>query len=399
MGKDGSKTTPVSLSATKSFDFVNTTRSTKDITKYFGVWIAGTYGSNYSNQAKATCTVTPASVTYPVTFNANGGTVSSKSKTVTIGSTYGTLPTPNRTGYSFDGWYTKEIGGTKVTETTTVGTNPPATLYAHWIAKKYLVTFDANGGKLSSSTALTGTVHDEIDESKVPSASYSGKSFMGWYYTKDGSGEKWDPTTARMPYGEVTLYAFWGDGNDLTYHREAALKSLKKQFDKYTESDYSAEKWQKLVAAYEQGIEDINNAGPAEGEYPENNIIDALNKALAAMQAITPDRVGKIDVVVSMDAQTLTLGYFIKPTIVTVDKNTPASVVISDLIIETLKEKYGDIGWEPYQTYHESEPDKTCAYMHTGTLTDSFYLAQVYWPGQENAFVPKYITDSAGAID
>ena len=261
------------------------------------------------------------------------------------------------------------------------------------------ITFDANGGKLSSSTALTGTVHDEIDESKVPSASYSGKSFMGWYYTKDGSGEKWDPTTARMPYGEVTLYAFWGDGNDLTYHREAALKSLKKQFDKYTESDYSAEKWQKLVAAYEQGIEDINNAGPAEGEYPENNIIDALNKALAAMQAITPDRVGKIDVVVSMDAQTLTLGYFIKPTIVTVDKNTPASVVISDLIIETLKEKYGDIGWEPYQTYHESEPDKTCAYMHTGTLTDSFYLAQVYWPGQENAFVPKYITDSAGAID
>ena len=135
------------------------------------------------------------------------------------------------------------------------------------------------------------------------------------------------------------------------------------------------------MAAYEQGIEDINNAGPAEGEYPENNIIDALNKALAAMQAITPDRVGKIDVVVSMDAQTLTLGYFIKPTIVTVDKNTPASVVISDLIIETLKEKYGDIGWEPYQTYHESEPDKRCAYMHTGTLTDSFYLAQVYWPG------------------
>ena len=75
MGKDGSKTTPVSLSATKSFDFVNTTRSTKDITKYFGVWIAGTYGSNYSNQAKATCTVTPAS--YLVTFDPNGGSARS----------------------------------------------------------------------------------------------------------------------------------------------------------------------------------------------------------------------------------------------------------------------------------------------------------------------------------
>ena len=136
MGKDGSTTTPVSLSATKSLDFVNTTGSAKNITKYFGVWIAGTYGSNYRNQAKATCTVTPASVTYPVTFNPNGGTVSTKSKNVTIGKTYGTLPTPTRTGYDFDGWYTRESGGTKVTATTSVGTNPPTTLYAHWIAKK-----------------------------------------------------------------------------------------------------------------------------------------------------------------------------------------------------------------------------------------------------------------------
>lgn len=81
MGKDGNKTTTVSLSATKSLDFVNTTGNAKNITKYFGVWIAGTYGSNYSNQATATCTVTPASVTYPVTFNPNGGRVSTKVKT------------------------------------------------------------------------------------------------------------------------------------------------------------------------------------------------------------------------------------------------------------------------------------------------------------------------------
>ena len=130
MGKDGSKTTPVSLSATKSLDFVNTTGNAKNITKYFGVWIAGSFGKTYSNQAKATCTVTPASVTYPVTFNANGGTVNTKSKNVTIGKTYGTLPTPTRTGYDFDGWYTRESGGTKVTATTSVGTNPPTTLYA-----------------------------------------------------------------------------------------------------------------------------------------------------------------------------------------------------------------------------------------------------------------------------
>lgn len=147
--------TTVNRSETKSYDFVNNTRSAKDITKYFGVWIAGNFGSRYSNQAKATCTVTLAS--YLVTFDANDGKVSQESTAVTIGKPYGTLPTPNRTGYSFDGWYTEKTGGTKVTETTTVGKDPPTKLYAHWTAKNYLVTLRANGGKLYTPSGLVNT--------------------------------------------------------------------------------------------------------------------------------------------------------------------------------------------------------------------------------------------------
>ena len=43
---------------------------------------------------------------YTVTFNANGGSVSTASKSVTYGSTYGNLPTPTRNGYTFIGWFT-----------------------------------------------------------------------------------------------------------------------------------------------------------------------------------------------------------------------------------------------------------------------------------------------------
>lgn len=205
MGKDGSKTTPVSLSATKSFDFVNTTGSAKNITKYFGVWIAGSFGKTYSNQAKATCTVTPASVTYPVTFNPNGGTVSTKSKNVTIGKTYGTLPTPTRTGYEFDGWYTQETGGTKVTATTSVGTNPPTTLYAHWKGKKYTVTLDANGGTVSmaSRTATYGSKYPAL-----PAPTREGYTFDGWYTQKTG-GTKVDDNTTVTTAANHTLYAHW----------------------------------------------------------------------------------------------------------------------------------------------------------------------------------------------
>lgn len=206
MGKDGSKTTPVSLSATKSFDFVNTTGSAKNITKYFGVWIAGTYGSNYRNQAKATCTVTPASVTYPVTFNPNGGTVSTKSKNVTIGKTYGTLPTPTRTGYDFDGWYTQKTDGTKVYNTTSVGTNPPTTLYAHWIAKKYTVTLDANGGTVSmaSRTATYGSKYPALPDATRT----GGYTFDGWY-TQITDGTKVDDNTTVTTAADHTLYAHW----------------------------------------------------------------------------------------------------------------------------------------------------------------------------------------------
>ena len=68
--------------------------------------------------------------TYTITYNANGGSVSPTTQTKTHGSTYGSMPTPTRATYNFDGWYTSANGGTKVTSSTTVTGN--ATLYAHW---------------------------------------------------------------------------------------------------------------------------------------------------------------------------------------------------------------------------------------------------------------------------
>ncbi len=124
----------------------------------------------------------------------------------------------------------------------------------------------------------------------------------------------------------------------------------------------------------------------------EDNIIAELNKALQAMGAIKPDRAGKIDIIVSLDAQTLGLGYYIDPTIVTVDKYTQASYVITDLIKQTIKER-DKMDLEGATVDHVSEPDVNppYAYMMTGTEANSFYLAQVYWPDQSKAKVAEYI--------
>ncbi len=97
-------------------------------------------GGSYTSNSAATLYAVWKPQTYTVTLNANGGTVSPSSVSVTYNSTYGSLPEPNRSGYIFDGWYSASSGGSKVTSSTKVYAISNHTLYAHWreIAKLYL---------------------------------------------------------------------------------------------------------------------------------------------------------------------------------------------------------------------------------------------------------------------
>ena len=58
------------------------------------------------------CTLFPARLQRPltVTFDPNGGTLdeADKTKSLTTGETYGTLPVPSYAGYDFAGWYTEQ---------------------------------------------------------------------------------------------------------------------------------------------------------------------------------------------------------------------------------------------------------------------------------------------------
>lgn len=69
---------------------------------------------------------------YTVSFNANGGTTKTRSKTVSYGSKYGTLQSPTRKGYRFQGWWTAKKGGTQVSANTVYRHAGNQTLYARW---------------------------------------------------------------------------------------------------------------------------------------------------------------------------------------------------------------------------------------------------------------------------
>ena len=117
---------------------------------------------NAATQLPLTLTMNQA---YKVTADANNGTISTTTgwigsganvyKTVTYGSQYSTLPTPTRTGYTFEGWWTTKTGGTKITTTTIVSTGSDHTIYAHWIDKTAPTITDIGGGTALKATSQT----------------------------------------------------------------------------------------------------------------------------------------------------------------------------------------------------------------------------------------------------
>ena len=144
-------------------------------------------------------------ISYIVTLNANGGAVKPASTTVTNGDAYGELPTPVRTGYAFDGWYTAIDGGTQITAETAVSLSDNQELFARWTPLCYIAVFDANGGSVSpaSKEVTNGGTYGEL-----PTPTRDGYTFDGWYTAIDG-GTQITPETAVSLSGYQTLYAHW----------------------------------------------------------------------------------------------------------------------------------------------------------------------------------------------
>ena len=103
------------------------------------------------------------SSTSTVTFDANGGTVDPSTKSVTVGQTYGALPTPVWAAHTFQGWYTARTGGQQVTASTTVEYPPYQTLYARWIDTPTITVTSALTVPLNNTRTITATVTNVND--------------------------------------------------------------------------------------------------------------------------------------------------------------------------------------------------------------------------------------------
>ena len=145
-----------------------------------------------------------------VIFDGNGGTPSVGSMTTT-NQKLTSLPSASRSGsYSFDGWYTEKIGGTKVTTDTVF--HAKTTVYAHWTytgggyyyppVTYYTLRFETGGG--SDISSVQGTYNAYIDLTQyVPT--WRGHTFTGWYSERSLTNK----VSGVYLTKDMTVYAGW----------------------------------------------------------------------------------------------------------------------------------------------------------------------------------------------
>ena len=149
---------------------------------------------------------TAATFTVTYAYNDATGGNSTASASFSAGDSALTLPTPTRTGYTFDGWYS-DNGFTSLMGAAGASYSPASNLtaYAKWTANTFTVTYDEQGGSAVSdgSTATGGSI-----AASPGSPTRTGFTFDGWFTAPSGG------TAISFPYSHgqtagFTLYARW----------------------------------------------------------------------------------------------------------------------------------------------------------------------------------------------
>jgi uncharacterized repeat protein (TIGR02543 family) len=176
---------------------------------------------------------------YTVTYSNNGGAgaASIASQNYTFGSaaitSFPTVGTMTKTGYTFGGWATTQTGTSALTTLTPTGNQ---TLYAIWTARPFNISFNGNtstSGTMSNLPMVSGTAKALTANAFLK----TGFRFNGWNTTANGSGTNYSDTQTVTLYSDtstVVLFAKWGvteikvDGVEYLIMKESDVLAIKK---------------------------------------------------------------------------------------------------------------------------------------------------------------------------
>jgi M6 family metalloprotease-like protein/uncharacterized repeat protein (TIGR02543 family) len=147
-------------------------------------------------------------ISYSITYNLNGGTGVSNSN-YTIETNTITLPTPNKTGYSFVGWYESSDFSGSIITTIPKGSTGNKEFYAKWNIVSYSITYNLNGGTGASNSNYT----IETNTITLPIPNKTGYDFVGWYANSLFT----DSAVTTIPQGSTGNKTFYAKWNTVSY--------------------------------------------------------------------------------------------------------------------------------------------------------------------------------------
>ena len=153
-------------------------------------------------------------VSYTISYILNGGTNPSNATTSYTYETAVTLPTPTKTGYTFNGWYANSSFSGSPVYSMGKGSYGDKTFYAKWTGNTYYVKFNPNNGSnvTKTQTFSYGTSYALVANTFTPTTGYG--SFINWNTQADGKGTSYSDkqTVSNLTTtneATINLYAQW----------------------------------------------------------------------------------------------------------------------------------------------------------------------------------------------
>ena len=187
---------------------------------------------------------------YTVTYNLNGGTVSTENRTSFTKYDTFTLNNPSKRGYTFSGWTGSNGTTPETTVTVSTGTRENLSYEANWTEDRYTITYNLDGGNAEDPREYTVNSNDIT----LNNPTKTGYTFTGWTGT-DLTEKTMDVTIPTNSVGNREYTANWqantytvifdrntGSGSmanqTMTYDVEANLNT-----NEFTKTGYTFAGW------------------------------------------------------------------------------------------------------------------------------------------------------------
>jgi len=243
--------------------------------------------------------------TYQITYSANGGTGTMAASTATYGSSFSFQNNSfTRTGYNFAGWFlykdnAKQGRDTPYNSGETYGIwdldGTSFSALAQWAAKKYQITYDANGGTGTMATSAEATYDSNFTFQTVDNLTLTrtGYNFKSWDLFEEsnnirsfvsGATFRWDKTgtsyTVKAQWTAksyvITYYANGGTGIAPQSHNATYGSPFIFEDNSFTRTGHTFAGWSLYIGGVKHGTTTYNSGATISNWDLDGDIFAAL---------------------------------------------------------------------------------------------------------------------------